>query len=286
MSDQAVIEATELAKLLTHSGVVVLDCRYKLAKENLAEHDAGFRDYLEGHIPGARYASLHRDLSGPLQRYGGRHPMPSAQQFEQFARAVGIGADTRVVVYDDNRLAFAARAWWLLHYFGHEHTSVLNGGLAAWRSAGLPIAAGESPPNDSAGDFTCAPRSGLLLHHDEIYRQLDNPPWRLVDARDAERFAGITEPLDPIAGHIPTAVNKPWQGVTHADGRLKSAAELKAHWQDIPADERLLNYCGSGVTACVNLLSQHLIGRSDAQLYPGSWSDWCAHIVYPRTEKV
>ncbi|MFC6979345.1 sulfurtransferase [Microbulbifer taiwanensis] len=119
-----------------------------------------------------------------------------------------------------------------------------------------------------------------------MYSNLENPPWQLIDARDRQRFAGTEEPLDPIAGHIPTAINKPWRGVTRDDGRLKSRDELLFHWQDIPADDRLVNYCGSGVTACVNLFSLHLIGRTDALLYPGSWSDWCAHIIHPQEADV
>ncbi len=278
MSKEAVIEVWELADIAPDPEVVILDCRYELA-----DPEAGARAFADGHIPGARYASLHRDLSGPLARYGGRHPMPSAEQFQQFARAQGISPDSLLVLYDDHRLAFAARAWFLFHYFGHQRIAVLNGGLGAWRGADLPLEPGETPATNP-GDFTAEPGTDALLDHRQVYSGLDNPPWQLVDARDARRYAGIEEPIDPIAGHIPTAVNKPWQGVTHEDGTLKSHRALVEHWQDIPADERLVNYCGSGVTACVNLFSLHLIGRTDALLYPGSWSDWCAHMVYPEAE--
>ncbi|SHE69298.1 thiosulfate/3-mercaptopyruvate sulfurtransferase [Microbulbifer donghaiensis] len=277
MSEKAIIEVSELADLEPTSDVVILDCRY-----DLADPEAGARAYSAGHIPGARYACLHTDLSGPLGRYGGRHPLPSPAEFQQFARENGINRDSLVVVYDDSRLAFAARAWFLLHYFGHEKIAVLNGGFKAWRDAGLPLSTSTSSP--APGNFVATPRNDMLLDHRQIYRNLENPPWQLVDARDTQRFAGIEEPLDPIAGHIPTALNKPWQGVTREDGKLKSVRELRDHWQDIPADDRLVNYCGSGVTACVNLFSLYLIGCTDALLYPGSWSDWCAHIVYPETE--
>ncbi|SDZ83839.1 sulfurtransferase [Microbulbifer marinus] len=277
MSEKAVIEVSELADMAPAADLVILDCRY-----DLADPDAGARAFAEGHIPGAHHASLHRDLSGPLGRYGGRHPLPHPEDFQQFARACGINRNSLVVVYDDNRLAFAARAWFLFHYFGHKNVAVLNGGFKAWRAADMPLSASTAGP--TPGDFVASPRDAMLLNHQQVYSNLDNPPWQLVDARDAHRFAGIEEPLDPIAGHIPTALNKPWQGVTHEDGRLKSFAELRNHWQDIPADDRLVNYCGSGVTACVNLFSLHLIGCTDALLYPGSWSDWCAHIVYPATD--
>lgn len=277
MSEKAIIEVSDLAGAAPAADVVILDCRY-----DLADTEAGARAFAEGHIPGARYASLHRDLAGPLGRYGGRHPLPGPAQFQQFARENGINSASLVVVYDDNRLAFAARAWFLFHYFGHDKIAVLNGGIGAWRAAGMPLTSRVGAAAE--GDFVASPRNELLVDHIQVYSHLDNPPWQLIDARDAQRFAGIEEPLDPIAGHIPTALNKPWQGVTNEDGKIKSIPELRNHWQDIPADDRLVNYCGSGVTACVNLLSLHLIGCTDALLYPGSWSDWCAHIVYPETD--
>ncbi|MGL6159806.1 sulfurtransferase [Microbulbifer sp.] len=276
MSAQAAIEVFELAEILHHRQVVVLDCRY-----DLAEPYAGEQRFREGHIPGARYASLHRDLSAPVGRYGGRHPLPDPQQFQQFARRAGISRDTRVIVYDDQRLAFAARAWWLLRYFGHEQVSVLNGGLRAWREAGLPQESGDGMAPAQSGGLTCRPQSHLVIGYGPLHGGMENPPWQLVDARDSKRFLGTEEPIDPIAGHIPTAINKPWQCVTDDSGMLKSIAELAAHWRDIPADKQLVHYCGSGVTACVNLFSLHLIGRNDTLLYAGSWSDWCAHILHP-----
>ncbi|WP_250460953.1 sulfurtransferase [Microbulbifer litoralis] len=279
MREDSVIEVRQLADLLSQPGQqpLLLDCRY-----DLTAPDAGERAFAAAHIPGARYASLHRDLSGPLQRYGGRHPLPPADEFQRFARAAGIGRDNPVILYDDSRIAFAARAWWLLRHFGHRRVAILNGGFSAWRDAGLPLESGAARPR-AEGNFTADPDTSSLVQHGEIYRQLDNPPWQLIDARDPQRFAGVEEPLDPIAGHIPTALNKPWQGVTREDGTIKGRSELLEHWRDIPADEQLLNYCGSGVTACVNLFSLHLIGRGDALLYPGSWSDWCAHMLFPAT---
>lgn len=278
MSDQPTIEVSQLAGILHSPQVVLLDCRY-----DLADPAAGERAFREGRIPGARYASLHRDLSGPTGRYGGRHPLPDPQQFQRFARSAGIRRDSRVIVYDDQRLAFAARAWWLLRYFGHQWVSILNGGLSAWRGAGLPLESGAAAAPATGGDFNCQPQSGFLLDYGQLYDKLEDPPWQLIDARDPQRFAGIEEPIDPIAGHIPTAVNKPWRHITDDSGMLKSPAELTALWRDIPADEQMVNYCGSGVTACVNLFSLQLIGRGNALLYPGSWSDWCSHILNPMT---
>ncbi|WP_295803992.1 sulfurtransferase [uncultured Microbulbifer sp.] len=275
MNYQGVIETSELAQLIGDPQLVILDCRY-----DLAATDAGQQEFLNGHLPGAHYASLHHDLSGPCQRYGGRHPLPSREQFTEFARGKGISADSQVVVYDNQRFAFAARAWWLFRHFGHQRVAILNGGFRAWEDAHLPLETGPAKAV-AAGDFTARVGDGDLLHHDDIYPYLANPPWQLVDARDTRRFAGNEEPIDPIAGHIPTAVNMPWQQVTDSDGFLRPLPELKAHWQSIPADEDIVCYCGSGVTACVNLFALAQLERS-ARLYPGSWSDWCAQILHPR----
>jgi len=281
MTYQGVIEVSELAELLDQQGqesgqLVILDCRY-----NLAETEAGEQAYRKEHIPRALYASLHWDLSGPCDRYGGRHPLPSANQFSEFARAAGISADTQVVVYDDQRFAFAARAWWLLRHFGHERVAILNGGFAAWKNTALPVAGGEEKVA-APGSFSASAATGEILHYEDLYPHQDNPPWQLVDARETRRFLGNEEPIDPIAGHIPGAINKPWQDTTDEEGFIRSLPALREHWQSIPADDEIVCYCGSGVTACVNLFSLHQIGRK-AQLYPGSWSDWCAHILYPRT---
>ena len=288
MTYQGVIEISELAALLDQedqgSQLVILDCRY-----NLADTQAGEQAYLKEHIPGARYASLHRDLSASHEpsgdhdgsRYGGRHPLPGAKQFSEFARAAGISAETQVVVYDDQRFAFAARAWWLLRHYGHTQVTILNGGFSAWKNAGLPVSEGEEDPA-AAGDFSGSAEAGELLHYEDLYPHLENPPWQLVDARETRRFLGNEEPIDPIAGHIPGAINKPWQATTDENGFIQPLATLRENWQSIPADDDIVCYCGSGVTACVNLFSLLQVGRK-ARLYPGSWSDWCAHILHPRT---
>ena len=268
MDYQGVIEVSELAQHTGDPKLVILDCRY-----NLAAPEAGVQEYLDGHIPGARYASLHGDLSGPCQRYGGRHPLPSAAQFTEFARTAGVSPDSQVVVYDDQRFAFAARAWWLLRHFGHQRVAMLNGGLSAWKNAGQAMETG--PASEvAAGTFSARAAEGDLLHHDDIYPYLDNPPWQLVDAREPKRFLGNEEPIDPIAGHIPTAINMPWQAITDNDGFLLSPPALKAHWQNIPADDNIVCYCGSGVTACVVALGLHILGRDDVAIYDGSWSEW------------
>ncbi|WP_245720645.1 sulfurtransferase [Microbulbifer yueqingensis] len=270
------IEPADLAGLLHAPNVVILDCRYDLSRPL-----AGEEQFAEAHIPGAHYASLHRDLSAPVQEFGGRHPLPSPAQFQSYARRIGINSDSHVITYDDQRLAFAARAWWLLRYFGHRQVSILNGGYRAWRDAGLAVEAGSPQTVPPTGNFIASPDPGAIAEHKEISSGLGQHEWQLVDARDPARFQGIEEPMDPVAGHIPSAINKPWQEITDSSGKVKSQPELRDHWQDVGPGKPLICYCGSGVTACVNLLSLHLIGRDDVRLYPGSWSDWCAHSLYP-----
>ncbi|MEX2961552.1 sulfurtransferase [Microbulbifer sp. TYP-18] len=273
------ISVTDLAAIAAQPDLVILDCRYQLD-----DPDAGARAFEKGHIPGAVYASLHRDLSGPLSHFGGRHPLPAPQQFEAFARAAGISANTRVVVYDDQRLAFAARAWWLFRYFGHKQVAVLDGGLGAWRDAGLAMATGEGVTPAATGDFVASPQADMTVDYRDIHPE-PMPGMQLVDAREPRRFDGEEEPIDPLAGHIPGAVNKPWKRITDEHGFVRNRTELEQHWADLPPDQRLICYCGSGVTACVNLLSLYLAGRENTVLYPGSWSDWCAHILHPDSEE-
>ncbi|WP_444909738.1 sulfurtransferase [Microbulbifer sp. TRSA005] len=267
----SLIEVEDLQEFIANKTVEILDCRY-----DLADKESGALAYAAGHIPGAHYASLHRDLSAPTHQLGGRHPMPSNAQFQQFARKLGINADTPVVVYDDNRLGFAARAWFLFFFFGHTNIKVLNGGMRAWLDAGLSLETRE-PATTPEGNFKANPKDNLLVHYETLKASLGNAPWQLIDARDEDRFAGKHEPIDPIAGHIPSAINQPWREMTDDAGKVKSTAALQALW-DARSDGRpILNYCGSGVTACVNYFAQQLAGRRDSLLYPGSWSDWCAH---------
>ncbi|WKD48265.1 sulfurtransferase [Microbulbifer spongiae] len=271
-SDDPLIEVAALTRLQACADPVILDCRYALS-----DPDKGARAFANGHIPGAHYASLHRDLSAPLQRYGGRHPLPSSAQFQQLARKLGVCRTTPVVVYDDNRLGFAARAWFLFFFFGHKSIHILNGGLQAWKDAGQPLET-RAPAPRPAGDFKPEPQENLLVHYAQVKAGLHTASWQLVDARDRERFAGLKESIDPIAGHIPTAINSPWQEITEtASGKVKSPEALRKQWESLSNGRPLLNYCGSGVTACVNFFAQYLAGRRNSLLYPGSWSDWCAH---------
>jgi thiosulfate/3-mercaptopyruvate sulfurtransferase len=249
------------------ASIVLADCRFELQ-----DAEAGRRAYAAGHLPGAWYLHLDEDLSAPRGAVGGRHPLPDAEAFGRTMRRIGLGRDTTLVAYDDGSHAFAARLWWLARHFGHRDSRVLDGGLAAWCRAGgeqsrdLPVAA--------AGDFAPERRPEDIIDYEAV-RSRDPERVLLVDSRDPARYAGEQEPIDPFAGHIPGAVNRPWTGAVGDDGRLLDAAVQRARWQDLVGSREPVVYCGSGVTACLNILSLELAGYPGARLYPGSWSDWC-----------
>lgn len=260
------ITATQLQAQIG-KGVVIIDCRF-----NLMDRDEGYRKYREGHIPGAWYFHLERDLSAPVAEHGGRHPLPAAELLADKLRQAGVNQHTLIVVYDDSRMAFAARAWWLIRHLGHEQVSILDGGYQAWRAiGGMPD---RREPAPKVGNLRAKPLTNDTTHHDDIKRDKDQ--LTLIDSREARRYQGLEEPIDPVAGHIPGAVNYPWQDVTDEKGFIKPTDWHKQRWESLPTKRNLVVYCGSGVTACVNLLSLHLSGI-EAQLYPGSWSDWCTY---------
>ncbi len=261
------IEPNELGMA---SDAIIVDCRFALHDVN-----AGRAAYEAGHIPGAHYLALDTDLSGPVQARGGRHPLPPADVFAQRLASMGIGPTTRVIAYDDSRFAFAARLWWMMRAMGYRPPELLNGGYSGWLTAG-----GE--PQESTPAMNAAPValdlafSGACGIHDLADLQAGGAA--LVDSREATRYQGLEEPIDPVAGHIPGAVNLPWQGVTSDNGRIGSELHLRQHWGDLLESESIVVYCGSGVTACVNLFSLAVLGRDDAVLYAGSWSDWCSYL--------
>ncbi len=258
----------EPAELLDSRDVVVFDCRF-----SLADPLEGRRQYELGHVPGAHYLDLNRDLAGPVREHGGRHPLPDPARFSATLAAFGVGRDTEVVAYDDSRLAFAARLWWLMRALGYRPPALLNGGyqgfLAAGGRAQTAVPTPRRQPAPAVGSFRgCCDIDGV--------RSAVEGGAVLIDSREARRYAGLEEPIDPVAGHIPGAINRPWQGVTDAAGRALDIAGQQAHWGDALGAAPLVVYCGSGVTACVNLFSLALLGRDEATLYAGSWSDWCS----------
>jgi thiosulfate/3-mercaptopyruvate sulfurtransferase len=251
---------------------VVVDCRYVLGQPG-----AGRPKWLEGHIPGAAFLDVDRDLAAePGER--GRHPLPAAADFEAAARRAGIESTSRVVAYDEAGEGGAARLWWLLRHFGHDDAAVLNGGLSAWREEGGPLEAGgedAGPRHQSAKHpFTAKQREDDTVTADELSAGAarDEPSAagpRLLDARAPERYRGETEPIDPVAGHIPGAVNVFFAEIA-PHGRFLPPAELKTRL----GKEPFVAYCGSGITACTLVLAGELAGV-EGRLYPGSWSEWC-----------
>ena len=255
---------------LHQEGTVLVDCRYVLGAA-----DAGREQYLAGHIPGAHYLDLERDLSGETGRHGGRHPLPPPQAFAHRLAELGIDQQTRVVAYDDSRLAFAARLWWMMRSLGYRPPDLLDGGLSAYLAAGgdtqMQVPRPTPCPAVAVAHYRgYCDREGLL--------QAQARGALVVDSRETRRYEGLEEPIDPVAGHIPGAVSRPWQGVTDVSGAVQSAEELRRHWGEAVEVAELVVYCGSGVTACVNLWSLSRLGREDAVLYAGSWSDWCSYL--------
>lgn len=264
------ITPVELASLLdSEDPPVIADCRFALT-----DPGGGERAWAEAHLPGAHYLHLDRDLAAPRAALGGRHPLPDAASFAARMRAIGLSAGRLLVAYDDSRGAFAARLWWLARYFGHEAVRVLDGGWGAWRAAGLPVTA--APPAAAQGNFVARPDPERCIDYAALQRRRAAGDVQLVDSRDPARYAGSEETIDPVAGHIPGARNMPWGSATGADGCFLDAEAQRRRWAALHDQRALVVYCGSGVTACVNLLSLALAGEEDALLYPGSWSDWCA----------
>jgi thiosulfate/3-mercaptopyruvate sulfurtransferase len=249
-------------------GATVLDVRWELGWPP----GAGRERYLEGHIPGAVFVDLETALAGPPGD-GGRHPLPSAAAFEAAMRTAGVSADRPVVVYDAGNWLAAARGWWLLRYFGHPRVSVLDGGLGGWEAAGLPIERG--PVTPEAGDFVARP-GGMPLLDAAGAARLARGGGVLLDARAAERFLGELEPIDPVPGHIPGAVNLPSSELHRLEGGLLDAASLRARFQDAGVRDgvEVGAYCGSGVTAAFEVLALEAAGFAGAALYVGSWSEW------------
>ena len=250
--------------------IVVLDCRF-----SLMQPAAGRESYLASHIPGARYVHLDDDLAAPVTPNSGRHPLPDANRLANTFGSLGIGDDTEVVVYDDAGGAMAARAWWLLHWLGHESVSLLDGGFPAWVKCGFETVAGREPPPVKQ-TLRVRLQNDWVVSTEELHaliRSATSPV--LLDARDTARFRGDEEPIDTVAGHVPGARNLPFTDALAEDGRFRRGDALQALWEGIPDDDgRWIVMCGSGVTACHLAISALTAGRPMPLLYAGSWSEW------------
>ncbi len=252
------VDAGWLREHLTDDDLRVVDFRWYLQGRN------GRDEYERGHIPGAVFVDLE-SVTG--QEGGGRHPLPDGRRFQAEMRRAGVSAATRVVVYDDQGGAVAARLWFLLGHFGHRSQAVLDGGIGAWTG---PLES--SSPPVAAGDFTAAePERGRVLDFEAV-RDLRGVP--LIDARVSPRYRGETEPIDPKAGHVPGALNLPYSENVRADGRFKPPGELRRELEELGAGDGAVFYCGSGVNATHHVLAMAIAGLTNARLYAGSWSDW------------
>ncbi|MFT3858347.1 MAG: sulfurtransferase [Aquabacterium sp.] len=259
---------------------LVLDCRF-----NLADVDAGEAAWREGHVPDALYAHLDRDLSGPKTGRNGRHPLPSPEALAQTLARWGVMPETEVVAYDASGGMFAARLWWLLRWAGHARVRVLDGGWQAWQAADGTVETAPPPARPHRTGAARPAQADWLVDAAQVLAQLEAPSQQtLIDARAPDRFRGENETMDPVGGHIPGARNRFFQLNLQADGRFKPAAVLREEFLTLldGADiGSVVHQCGSGVTACHNLLAMAHAGLPDTRLYPGSWSEWCADPARP-----
>ncbi|MGG7603918.1 sulfurtransferase [Massilia sp. BKSP1R2A-1] len=273
------ISAAELAERITDPNVVVVDCRHDLM--NLA---AGREGYAIGHLPGAVFGDIETQLSGARRGadgvFRGRHPLPEKEALVETLRGWGVDDDSQVVAYDAHGGMFAARLWWLLRWLGHEAVAVLDGGMAAWQSLGQPLST-EAPAKSRGNIAVRAPFVPTVTVVD-VMLNIQNGERTVIDARAADRFRGENETIDPVGGHIPGAKNRFFKDNLQADGRFKDAASLRADFTRlVERPEQAIMQCGSGVTACHNLLAMEIAGLPGAALYPGSWSEWVGNPTRP-----
>ncbi len=271
MNYLTLISTSDLRTHLYNPNLIILDCRF-----DLNDPELGFSKYRENHIPGAIYANLNRDLSSPIiSGKTGRHPLPEITALSDIFSKWGITANTQVIAYDDRGGAIAARLWWLLKWLGHQKVAVLDGGFPKWKAENLPT--DNSIVTPKTKQFSPQPNEDLITSIKEVEKFITDQAICLVDSRTPERYSGKEEPIDPIAGHIPGAINLPFIDNLNEDGIFKSQKELSERFSEIaehfPSNE-ITFYCGSGVTASHNILAMYHAGYNMPKLFPGSWSEW------------
>lgn len=264
-----ILSPEQLMQLIQNEEVVVIDVR-----SNLMDPDKGLKQYKHSHIPGAYYLHLTNDLSGEVKEHGGNHPLPDVEPFTKKLTDFGITENTYVVVYDEKNDMFAPRAWWLLQYVGVQNVFVLNGGFTAWVNAGYDVTA-EVPPKKQSR-FTPNVQKDATVTMEEV-RDRNRSTSVLIDSRAYERYIGKTEPLYKKAGHIPGAVHYFWQDVLDESGSWKKVEQLKKHFAPLKEAEEIIVSCGSGISACPNILALKMAGFKNVKLYPGSFSDWISY---------
>ena len=274
---KTLIDASTLAKHIGDPDWVIVDTRF-----DLADPAKGEQQYREAHIPGARYAHLDRHLSGPKTGTNGRHPLPDSEVLSRTLGELGISNNSQVVVYDADSSMYAGRLWWMLRWMGHDAVAVLDGGLARWQREGHPVRGGVE--SSTVGHFKGAPRPGWRLTVNDVKGVMNDPTRLLVDSRTADRYRGIGETMDKVGGHIPGAANYFYGQNLAADKTFKEPEDLRTQWAAVikgrdPKD--VVVYCGSGVTACHNLLALEHAGIQGVKIFPGSWSEWSADPARP-----
>ncbi|TYL48511.1 sulfurtransferase [Marinomonas sp. IMCC 4694] len=273
MQLKTLIETSELVDLLDQPNVVVLDCRFYLT-----DHSKGQAEYNTGHIPNAIFVDVHHQLASAETHLTGRHPLPDEAVFSAQLQAWGIGQETNVVVYDDMGGAIAARAWWMLSQQGID-VRVLNGGITAWKEEGRPLSTEPATSQSTTGQI--AVTFPWAISEQAVVENIETDQFQLVDARAADRFQGENETMDPVAGHIPGAINRPFSQNLDVTGRFKPSALLQTEWQACLAggSAEQVYYCGSGVTACHNVLALNYAGIAAKKVYVGSWSQWSKRML-------
>jgi len=269
----ALISTSQLEQNLHNPEWVIVDCR-----SSLLDHSAGLKAYRKGHIPNAIFANLEEDLSSPVTELSGRHPLPDFDSLIQKLGSWGINNQTQIVAYDDAGGAYAVRLWWQLRTFGHESIAVLDGGIPQWERENKPL--DQKPPKVNEETFTALINKTTWLSSEQIEKNLSTNEFLVLDARTAERYRGEFEPIDTVAGRIPNSVNRAFQLNLNEQGLFLSAEELRQQFKAIvelspnKSPEKIVHLCGSGVTACHNMLAMELAGYKNSKLYAGSWSEW------------
>lgn len=277
MTYTTLISTAALALCRDEPWVTLVDCRFKLDDPNWGEDE-----WATGHIEGAVYAHLERDLSGPTTGTNGRHPLPDMSAMVKTFGRLGITSGTQVVAYDQGSGVYASRLWWLLRWLGHDAVAVLDGGLAKWTAEGRSLSL--ETDRRAPANFQPRPRHNMLVMLNTVAAHVGDEGWRLLDARAPERFSGEVEPVDKVPGHIPGAVNYFYQGNLNDRGTFRKPEELRQDYKAVLGSvplERLVCYCGSGVTACHTLLALEHAGMPGAKLYAGSWSEWSSDPARP-----
>lgn len=272
-----IISTEELAEILPQPGVILVDCRFDISDPEWGEYE-----YRQLHIPGAVYAHLEKDLSGPRTPSTGRHPLPSPEDAIKAFSNLGIGNESQVIVYDATSGSFAARLWFMLNWLGHSRVAILDGGFPKWHAEGRSIVDGID--HNPYAEFTGKPNSNLVITTEEMEKLQTDPSWKIIDARAPERYSGEFELIDPIAGHIPNAVNR-FHGLNiTSSGTFHTPQELRNEFTTLIGNtnpDKVVVYCGSGVTSCHHLVAMKIAGIQPAKLYAGSWSEWIRDPSHP-----